>query len=120
MARILVVDDSPSLRQMLQIILQNSGHDVLCAEEGKQAMDMVTEQQFDLVLSDFNMPQLTGPEFISMLRQLPQYRFTPVLLLTTETDEDKKQLGRLAGASGWLKKPFDPEQLVVTVNSLLN
>ena len=120
MARILVVDDSPSLRQMLQIILQNSGHDVVCAEDGKQAIDMATEQQFELVLSDFNMPQLTGPEFITMLRLLPQYRFTPVLLLTTETDEDKKNLGRVSGASGWLKKPFDPEQLIDTVNSLLN
>ncbi|ODN66055.1 MULTISPECIES: response regulator [Methylophaga] len=120
MTKILVVDDSPSLRQMLQIILQNSGHDVVCAEDGKQAIEIVSEVQFDLILSDFNMPQLTGPEFISRLRQLPQYRFTPVILLTTETDEDKKQLGRDAGASGWLKKPFDPEQLVVTVNSLLN
>ena len=92
MARILVVDDSPSLRQMLQIILQNSGHDVMCAEDGKQGIDMATEQQFEMVLSDFNMPQLTGPEFITMLRLLPQYRFTPVLLLTTETDEDKKIL----------------------------
>ena len=81
MARILVVDDSPSLRQMLQIILQNSGHDVMCAEDGKQGIDMATEQQFEMVLSDFNMPQLTGPEFITMLRLLPQYRFTPVLLL---------------------------------------
>ena len=120
MARILVVDDSPSLRQMLQIILQNSGHEVICAEDGKQAIETVSEVQFDLILSDFNMPHLTGPEFISRLRQLPQYRFIPVILLTTETDEDKKQLGRDAGASGWLKKPFDPEQLVVTVNSLLN
>lgn len=120
MAMILVVDDSPSLRQMLQIILQNSGHNVLCVENGKQALEMVSEVQFDLILSDFNMPQLTGPEFITTLRQLPQYRFTPVLLLTTETDEDKKQMGRDAGASGWLIKPFDPEQLVHTVNSLLN
>ena len=120
MASILVVDDSPSLRQMLQIILQNSDHEVLCAEDGKRALEMVSEVQFDLILSDFNMPQLSGPEFIVLLRQLPQYRFTPVLLLTTETDEDKKQIGRSAGASRWLKKPFDPEQLVLTVNSLLN
>jgi len=67
MASILVVDDSPSLRQMLQIILQNSGHDVLCAEDGKQALETIAEVQFDLILSDFNMPQLTGPEFIVRL-----------------------------------------------------
>lgn len=120
MAQILVVDDSPSLRQMLQIVLQNSGHDVMCAEDGKQAIELASATSFELILSDFNMPQLNGPEFINLLRQLPQYRFTPVLLLTTETDEEKKHSGRLAGASGWLKKPFDPEQLLVTVNSLLN
>lgn len=120
MARILVVDDSPSLRQMLQITLQNSGHDVVCAEDGKQGCEIVSEQQFDLILSDFNMPQLSGPKFISLLRELPHYRFTPVLLVTTETDEDKKLIGRNAGASGWLKKPIDPDQLVATVNALLN
>lgn len=119
MAVILSVDDSASLRQMLMIILQNAGHQVVSAEDGRSAFELAKLQQFDLILSDFNMPQLDGPGLIRALRAEANYQFTPMLLLTTEEAAEKKQAGRDAGATGWLKKPIDGGQLLATIDSLL-
>lgn len=120
MATILSVDDSASLRQMVMIILQNAGHQVTSAAEGRQALELARQFNFDLVLTDFNMPQLDGIGLVEALRLLPSYRFTPILLLTTEDDASKKAAGREAGATGWLKKPVDPSLLLETIDRVLN
>ena len=120
MAVILSVDDSASLRQMLMITLQNAGHQVVSAEDGRSAFELARQMTFDLVVTDFNMPQLNGPGLISALRAEPNYQHTPMLLLTTEDAAEKKQAGKDAGATGWLKKPVDPQQLLMTIDRLLS
>lgn len=120
MAVILSVDDSASLRQMLMITLQNAGHQVVSAEDGRTAFELAQKYPFDLILSDFNMPQLDGPGLIKALRAEPAYQHTPMLLLTTEDAPEKKQLGKTAGATGWLRKPVDAQQLLMTIDRLLS
>ncbi len=120
MAVILSVDDSASLRQMLMITLQNAGHQVVSAEDGRTAFELAQQYTFDLILSDFNMPQLDGPGLIKALRAEPAYQHTPMLLLTTEDAPEKKQLGKTAGATGWLRKPVDAQQLLMTIDRLLS
>lgn len=120
MAVILSVDDSASLRQMLMITLQNAGHQVVSAEDGRTAFELAQQYPFDLILSDFNMPLLDGPGLIKALRAEPAYQHTPMLLLTTEDAPEKKQLGKTAGATGWLRKPVDAQQLLMTIDRLLN
>ncbi|WP_438971106.1 response regulator [Methylophaga sp.] len=119
MANILAVDDSASMRQMVAFTLKGAGHDVTDAEDGKQALDIARKQSFDLVLTDVNMPVMDGLSLTRELRQLQPYRFTPILVLTTEAGPEKKQEGRAAGATGWLVKPFNPEQLLATVKKVL-
>ena len=119
MATILAVDDSVSMRQMVAFTLKGAGHTVTDAADGKQALDIAKGQSFDLVLTDVNMPIMDGLTLTKELRALPAYRFTPVLVLTTEAGADKKQQGRAAGATCWLVKPFNPEQLLATVRKVL-
>jgi two-component system, chemotaxis family, chemotaxis protein CheY len=119
MAKILAVDDSASMRQMVAFTLKGAGHTVTDAVDGKQALDIAKTQSFDLVLTDINMPVMDGITLTKELRALPAYRFTPVLVLTTEDGGDKKNQGRAAGATGWLVKPFNPEQLLSTVKKVL-
>lgn len=120
MAKILAVDDSASMRQMVAFTLKGAGHTVTDAADGKQALDIAKTQSFDLVLTDINMPVMDGITLTKELRALPSYRFTPVLVLTTEAGGDKKSQGRAAGATGWLVKPFNPEQLLNTVKKVLS
>lgn len=119
MANILAVDDSASMRQMVAFTLKGAGHSVTDAEDGKHALDIAKHQAFDLVLTDVNMPLMDGLNLTRELRKLPNYRFTPILVLTTEAGPEKKQDGRTAGATGWLVKPFNPEQLLATVKKVL-
>lgn len=119
MANILAVDDSASMRQMVSFTLKGDGHKVTDAADGKQALALAAQQKFDLVLTDVNMPVMDGLALTKELRQLPAYRFTPILVLTTEAGGDKKQAGRQAGATGWLVKPFNPDQLLKTVAKVL-
>ncbi len=119
MATILAVDDSPSMRQMVAFTLKSAGFDVTEAEDGAVALEKAKASQFNLVLADVNMPNLDGISLVRELRQLPEYRFTPLLILTTESGQDKKMEGRQAGATGWLVKPFNPDQLVATVQKVL-
>lgn len=119
MANILAVDDSASMRQMVAFTLKGAGHTVTDAVDGKQALDLAKTQTFDLVLTDVNMPVMDGIALTKELRALPDYRFTPILVLTTEAGMEKKQQGRAAGATGWLVKPFNPEQLLATVRKVL-
>ncbi|WP_020650243.1 MULTISPECIES: response regulator [Solimonas] len=118
-ARILAVDDSASMRQMVAYTLRDAGFDVAEAADGQEAYEMAQREPFRLVLCDVNMPRLDGIGLVRQLRQLPTYKFTPLLMLTTESGPEKKQEGKAAGATGWLVKPFNPEQLVATVQRVL-
>lgn len=119
MATILAVDDSASMRQMVTFTLKGAGHDVVEAENGQDALDKAKGQQFDLVISDVNMPVMDGLALIKELRALSEYKFTPLLMLTTESGDDKKVQGKSAGATGWIVKPFNPDQLLSTINKVL-
>jgi len=119
MAKILAVDDSASMRQMLAFTLQHAGHEVKEADNGKAALDAAQAGAVDLVISDVNMPVMDGITLVKSLRALPAFRFTPILLLTTESSPEKKSEGKAAGATGWIVKPFNPEQLLATVQRVL-
>src|SRR5690606_23189144 len=113
-ARILVVDDSTSMRQMVSFALTSAGYEVKEAEDGQVALGHAQKERFNAVITDVNMPNMDGIALIRELRQLPDYKFTPLLMLTTESGTDRKADGRAAGATGWMVKPFDPDQLVAT------
>ena len=117
--RILTVDDSASMRQMVAFTLRSAGYDVDEAEDGKIALDKAKVARFNCVVADVNMPNMDGISLIRELRQLSDYKFTPLLMLTTEAGLDKKQEGKAAGATGWIVKPFDPEQLVATIKKVM-
>lgn len=116
---IMVVDDSSSLRQVVSIALKSAGYDVFEACDGKDALAKLTGQKVHLVVSDVNMPNMDGITLIRHLRQLPDFKFTPLLMLTTEAGMDKKQEGKAAGATGWIVKPFDPDQLIATIRKVM-
>jgi two-component system chemotaxis response regulator CheY len=116
---ILAVDDSTSMRQMVAFTLKGAGYEVTEAADGQQALDIAKTRGFDMVLSDVNMPVMDGIELIKNLRTLPTYKFTPILMLTTEAGTEKKMEGKAAGATGWIVKPFNPEQLLKTVSRVL-
>lgn len=119
MAKILAVDDSASMRQMVAFTLQGAGHDVVQAADGNLALAEAKKAEFSLVLTDLNMPNMNGIELIKSLRGLSAYKFTPILMLTTESAGDIKQQGKAAGATGWIVKPFNPDQLLSTVKKVL-
>ncbi|PJJ99352.1 response regulator [Lysobacteraceae bacterium NML91-0213] len=119
-ARILVVDDSASMRQMVSFALTSAGYAVEEAEDGQVALGRAQSARFNAVITDVNMPNMDGIALIRELRQLPDYKFTPLLMLTTESSADRKADGRAAGATGWLVKPFDPDQLVATVRRVVS
>jgi two-component system chemotaxis response regulator CheY len=119
MAKILAVDDSASMRQMVSFTLKGAGHDVIEASDGVEALKFAQGQSVDLVLSDVNMPNMNGIELCRNLRGLPSYKFTPILMLTTESAGDKKMEGKSAGATGWIVKPFNPDQLLTTIKKVL-
>lgn len=119
MPRILAVDDSTSMRQMVTFTLKAAGFDVAEAEDGVVALDLARKEKFTLVLADVNMPNMDGITLVKNLRTLPDYKFTPVLMLTTETTPEKKQEGKAAGATGWLVKPFNPETLIATIKRVV-
>lgn len=119
MASILAVDDSASMRQMVVFALKNAGHDVIEAVDGIDALNSAKTNKVNLVITDVNMPNMDGIQLIKELRGLPDYRFTPILMLTTESSAEKKQEGKSAGATGWLVKPFNPDQLIATISKVL-
>lgn len=119
MRTILTVDDSPSMRQMVRATLESAGYGVVEAADGQEALDLARTRSVDLVISDVNMPRMDGIRLVSELRTLPTYRLTPLLLLTTESSQDKKMEGKKAGATGWIVKPFNPSQLLATLGKLL-
>ncbi len=119
MASILAVDDSASMRQMVTFTLQGAGYEVVEAQDGEQALGIAQSTKVNLVLTDVNMPKMDGIALIGALRALPNYKFTPILMLTTESALEKKQEGKAAGATGWLVKPFNPDQLLATIKKVL-
>ena len=119
MAKILAVDDSASMRQMVTFTLKGAGHEVIEAADGQEALQKAKEGQVDLVLTDVNMPNMDGITLIRELRSLETYKFTPILTLTTESGGEKKQEGKTAGATGWIVKPFSPDQLLATIKRVL-
>ncbi|MCF6218919.1 MAG: response regulator [Gammaproteobacteria bacterium] len=119
MAKILAVDDSASMRQMVAFTLKSAGHEVVEAVDGKNALDIAKKQSFNLVITDVNMPNMDGLTLTKELRGLANFKFTPILILTTEAGGDKKVQGKAAGATGWLVKPFNPEQLLSTIKRVL-
>ncbi|WP_455216755.1 response regulator [Kaarinaea lacus] len=119
MAKILAVDDSASMRQMVAFTLKGAGFDVTEAADGEEALGKAKGEKFDLVISDVNMPKMDGITLIRELRALPAFKFTPILMLTTESTADKKSEGKSAGATGWIVKPFNPDQLLNTIKKVL-
>ncbi|TXT20678.1 MAG: two-component system chemotaxis family response regulator CheY [Gallionellaceae bacterium] len=116
---IMIVDDSASLRQVVGIALRGAGYEVIEGCDGKDALAKLTGQKVHLVISDVNMPNMDGITFVKNLKQMPAYKFTPVIMLTTESQEDKKQAGQAAGAKAWVVKPFQPAQMLAAVAKLV-
>jgi two-component system chemotaxis response regulator CheY len=116
--RILTIDDSKTMRDMLMLTLAEAGFDVLQAVDGQDGLDVLGDQPVDVVITDINMPRMDGYEVIRQLRRNPNHKTTPILVLTTESEAEKKNLAREAGATGWMVKPFDPDRLVATVRKV--
>lgn len=119
MRTILTVDDSPSMRQMVALTLRQHGHQVIEACDGREALTKLNGEPVHLIITDLNMPNMNGLELIQQARTLPQCRFIPILMLTTESQVDKKQAGKAAGATGWIVKPFTRDQLTAVVDRVL-
>jgi len=118
MKKILAVDDSASMRQMVCFTLKKAGFAVTEAKDGQEALDIAKSSPFDVVISDVNMPVMDGITLVQNLRNLPDFKFTPILMLTTESGTDKKTEGKAAGATGWIVKPFNPDQLLAVINKV--
>jgi len=118
-ATILAVDDSASMRQMVSFSLRQAGYEVVEAVDGVAALEYAAGNTVSLVLTDVNMPRMDGLTLVRQLRQLANYRYVPMLVLTTESGPEKKLLGKVAGATGWLVKPFNPEKLIATIAKVL-
>lgn len=115
---IMIVDDSSSMRQVVGIALKSAGYVVLEGRDGVDALAKLTGQKVHLIISDVNMPNMDGISFVKAVKQVPTYRFTPIIMLTTESEESKKREGQAAGAKAWVVKPFKPEQLLLAVQKL--
>lgn len=116
---VLTVDDSASIRQMVAFTLKSAGYTVVEAVDGQDGLDKAKSGKVDLVLTDQNMPKMDGLTLIKALRGLPQFRATPILMLTTESSDAMKAQGKAAGATGWLVKPFDPQKLLEVVKKVI-
>ena len=119
MHSILAVDDSASMRQMVSFTLKSAGYNVVEAVDGQDAWEKAGGRSFDLVLTDQNMPRMDGISLTRKLREDPQFKSTPILILTTESSDQLKQAGRAAGATGWLVKPFDPNKLIEVIQKVI-
>ncbi|MFV2059476.1 MAG: response regulator [Gammaproteobacteria bacterium] len=119
-SKILIVDDSVSMRQMVSYTLKENGFEVTEADNGKNGLSQAASINFDLIISDINMPVMDGIAMLKELRATDKNKFVPVLLLTTESGADKKSEGKAAGATGWLVKPFNPDTLIATVKKVLH
>jgi two-component system chemotaxis response regulator CheY len=119
MSKIMVIDDSNSMRGLIKQVLYAAGHDVVEAVDGEDALTRAQGAAIDLFLCDVNMPRMDGLMLVKRLRALAAFKFSPILMLTTEIDPDKKRIAKEAGATGWLVKPFQPDQLLATIRKVL-
>jgi two-component system chemotaxis response regulator CheY len=118
--KILVVDDSESIRQLVSHTLKSVGYDVLEGVDGADALLKITGQKIHLIICDVNMPNLDGISFVKEIKKLDDYKFIPIIMLTTESQENKKLQGQAAGAKAWVIKPFKPDQLLGVVSKLIS
>ncbi len=117
--KIMTVDDSSSVRQMVGLTLKGAGYEVSQAEDGQDALTKLKASPVDMIVTDLNMPNMDGITLIKELRKLPQYKFTPIIMLTTESQGSRKAEGKSAGATGWIVKPFKPPQLLGVIKKVL-
>lgn len=115
---ILVIDDSASLRQVVAMALQGAGYEVIQAGDGQAALALLDGRKIGMAICDVNMPKMNGIEFVKAAKALPAYRFLPILMLTTESQEAKKEEGKAAGAKAWMVKPFSPSSMLNAVSKL--
>ena len=116
---IMIVDDSASLRQVVSIALKGAGYEVIEASDGRDALSKMDGRKLHLIVSDVNMPNMDGIALVKAAKQLPAYKFTPIIMLTTEAGDAMKQQGQAAGAKAWVVKPFQPAQLLTAVSKLV-
>lgn len=116
---IMIVEDSATMRQMVGFTLKRNGYEVIEAEDGNDALGKINGSTINMIITDLNMPNMDGLEFIRNVRQNPSCKYTPIIMLTTESQETKKSEGRAAGATGWIVKPFSPEQLMAVVQKVI-
>ena len=116
---ILIVDDSATIRQVVGMTLKGAGYEVMEASDGKDALKKLDGKKINLIISDVNMPNMDGITFVKEAKKLASYKFTPIIMLTTESQDSKKQEGQAAGAKAWVGKPFQPEQMLAAVAKLI-
>uniref|UniRef100_UPI001FE213C5 response regulator n=1 Tax=Actinoplanes subtropicus TaxID=543632 RepID=UPI001FE213C5 len=116
---ILVVDDSASVRQVVSIALKGAGYEVIQGSDGRDALKQLDGKRIHLIISDVNMPNMDGITFVTEAKKIAAYKFTPVIMLTTESQEEKKRQAQAAGAKAWVTKPFQPEQMLAAVSKLI-
>lgn len=116
---ILIVDDSATLRMTLKLTLQEAGYQIIEAVDGRDGLDKLTQCHPALIISDLNMPRMGGFMFVDTVKQLPEHKFTPIIMLTTEAGSEKKAAGRIMGVKAWMIKPFKPDQILAAVAKLV-
>ncbi|MFW5792714.1 MAG: response regulator [Bacteroidota bacterium] len=116
---ILIIDDSESIREVVIFTLEQAGHKVLSGVDGQDALKLLDGREIDLIITDLHMPNMNGIEFIKEVRKTEKYKYTPILYLTTESQQSKKMEAKQAGATGWIVKPFMPEKLLAAINKIL-
>lgn len=116
---IMIVDDAKSMRGLISMTLQNAGYDVVEAGDGQEALDKIGGHKVNMVISDLNMPNMNGIELIKNLKQDPKYKFLPIVMLTTESEDSKKKEGQAAGAKAWIVKPFKPDTVLKVVSKII-
>ena len=116
---IMTADDSTSMRQMVSFTLKQAGYEVIEAVDGQDAAEKLVGTHVDMLLTDLNMPNKNGFELIELVRSMPQFKFIPIIMLTTESQSELKQKGKSAGATGWIVKPFKPDQLLAVIKKVL-
>ncbi|MBU0995030.1 MAG: response regulator [Proteobacteria bacterium] len=116
---IMTADDSASVRQMVSFTLKDAGYEVVEATDGQDALDKISNSSVNMLITDLNMPRMDGIELIRAVRAIPKFKFIPIIMLTTESQAEKKQEGKAAGATGWIVKPFKPDQLLGVVKKVL-
>lgn len=115
----LIVDDSATMREMVSYTLKQAGFEPLASVNGQEALESLTGQPVDLIITDLNMPVMDGLAFIKAVRARDEYKFVPILMLTTDSQQDMKSQGKAAGATGWLVKPFNPEMLLQVIGKVV-